>query len=104
MTKKKDLKIIPGTIIKVDKEKAEVLKTLCEVFNEMKNLAGVLMRQAAKNHDAAEKEFWNSINAIFPELQNWDLSITGDGEKIIVNRPLTIDEKETRDKRLKGSG
>ena len=100
MTEKTDLEIISGNIIKVDEDQVEVLKTLCETLDKNKILAGILMNKAASDHDAAEKEFWKSINAIFPELENWSFSVKADEGKLFITRPLTVREKEIRDKRL----
>ena len=100
MPKKKDLKIIPGSIIQLNDEKKETLKYLCKCFDQNQDRANILMNQGSKIYDGAQKDFWKTLNAMFPELRDWNFSVNGEEGKLIVGRLLTIHEKEKRDRRL----
>jgi hypothetical protein len=97
MTEKK---FVPGSIIKVAEEKAEVIKSLSKSLEDNKTLANILMHEAAKKYETAEREFWKAIEEMFPELAGWKFSVRPETGELIVARSLRIDEKEKRDKRL----
>jgi hypothetical protein len=100
MTKKKEVTILPGMSIEIDESKKDVVRNIVEIADSRKQRAKILMGEAAKLHDDADKEFWKAIHEIFPGVVGWSFSIHKEKLKLLIHRKLSNLEEENMNKRL----